>query len=93
MLKLSIDCLFQEREIEILTVHQKLREHDLRDSYLLVSVLDIAKFQQSLGDCELLVVRDAESGKEVNELLVGHMMVLLEHQVDKANFLDDVDLQ
>lgn len=41
VLKLKVYSLFQEREIEIRTVHQEFREHNFRDSYLLIFVLDI----------------------------------------------------
>lgn len=90
---MNIDSLFQEREVEIWAVHQEFGEHDLRDSYFLIFVFDVAEFKQSLGDFKFLIVRDVERGKEVDEFFVGHMVILLEHQVDKANFLNDVDLQ
>lgn len=93
MLKLKIDSLFQEREVEIRAVHQEFGEHDLRDPYFLIFVFDIAEFKQSLRDFKLLIVREVERGKEVDEFFVGHVVILLEHQVDKANFLNDVDLQ
>lgn len=79
MLQLKIDCLFQESKVEFRAVHQEFGEHDLRNSDFLIFVLDVAKLKQPLCDFKLLIVRNVKSGKEVDELLVGHMVILLEH--------------
>lgn len=79
MLQLKIDCFFQKSEVEIRAVHQKFRKHDLRDSYFLFFVLDIAELKQPFCDFKLLIVRDVECSKEIDELFVGHVVILFEH--------------